>query len=539
MKLPRPLPIFVVLVLVASLLGLISLQGAELTLSASTLSAPSADHTELVARLRAQLQQAEQRSTTAEAELRRLSVVAAEASAMLPAAESAAPAAFAAAASASAASASAASASAASASTASASAAIRQYVHTIESIPAKPGELMMMTYATGGVREMLHNWVLHVQRLGLPVLVAAMDKAVVSMAVEKHFDCLDWSHTATGADRQYVRGSFDGFRALGVRKIDALLPVLRAGVHVVLSDVDCVWSSSPLPMFHGQISGFEDFAHADLLVATDCMDPEDDHRNHGCYHDTVDKNTGVLAVRATPNGIAAMAEWRIRLAVGQKDEQDQTTFNDLLDGNGRGHRWGMDGWQRSEFMKFATEWCRRGPKVSRGFNRLWEGDAEATSAKRHTPGSRRVYDVCLPNSTRHARVGVFPIADVAGGHTFFVQQLHTLTGKWPMAVHATYQFGDQQDYPFGKRQRFRDWGMWLADDDDELVTGSRYLVLEDDAPLEPRKAWVGEADYHVRAARGGILSACLGVPLSVSECLPHQGHTLETALKPQMISDDP
>jgi hypothetical protein len=64
------------------------------------------------------------------------------------------------------------------------------------------------------------------------------------------------------------------------------------------------------------------------------MDPEDDHRNHGCYHDTVDKNTGVLAVRATPNGIAAMAEWRIRLAVGQKDEQDQTTFNDLLDGNG-------------------------------------------------------------------------------------------------------------------------------------------------------------------------------------------------------------
>ena len=106
--------------------------------------------------------------------------------------------------------------------------------------------------------------------------------------------------------------------------------------------------------------------------------------------------------------------------------------------------------------------------------------------------------MCACPTRRDTRVGVFPIADVAGGHTFFVQQLHTLTGKWPMAVHATYQFGDQQDYPFGKRQRFRDWGMWLADDDDELVTGSRYLVLEDDAPLEPRKAWVGEADYHVR-----------------------------------------
>ena len=54
-----------------------------------------------------------------------------------------------------------------------------------------------------------------------------------------------------------MRGSFDGFRALGVRKLDALLPVLRAGINVVLSDVDCVWSSSPLPMFHGQLRGYE------------------------------------------------------------------------------------------------------------------------------------------------------------------------------------------------------------------------------------------------------------------------------------------
>ena len=55
----------------------------------------------------------------------------------------------------------------------------------------------------------------------------------------------------------------------------------------------------------------DDFAYADLLVATDCMSPEDDHRESGCYHDTVDKNTGVLAVRASENGIAAMAEWKV------------------------------------------------------------------------------------------------------------------------------------------------------------------------------------------------------------------------------------
>ena len=47
-----------------------------------------------------------------------------------------------------------------------------QYVHTLSSLPVKPGDLAMMTYATGGVREMLYNWVLHVQRLELPILVS-------------------------------------------------------------------------------------------------------------------------------------------------------------------------------------------------------------------------------------------------------------------------------------------------------------------------------------------------------------------------------
>ncbi|EOD25951.1 hypothetical protein EMIHUDRAFT_237370 [Emiliania huxleyi CCMP1516] len=351
---------------------------------------------------------------------------------------------------------------------------------------------MMMTYATGGVREMLHNWVLHVERLGLPVLVSAMDKDAVALATEKKFHCLDWSHTAAAEDTSYVRGSEAGFRALGVRKLDVLLPVLRMGINVVLSDVDCVWSSSPLPMFHGKVAGFEDFAAADLLVASDCMDPILDVsvRDPGCYHDSVDKNTGVLAVRATPNGIAAMAEWKVRLQVGEKNEQDQTTFNDLIDGNGRGHRWGMSNAQRSDFKKFGEAWCGS-HKTKRGYNKLWAGgedpetggagDASVVARGRTTEGSRRIFDVCLPNVSRHVHIGTFPVTAVAGGHTFFVQQLQSPTATWPMAVHATYQFGDTSDYAFGKRQRFRDWGMWL-----------------EDAPLAPREPWVGFKDLHAR-----------------------------------------
>ena len=106
---------------------------------------------------------------------------------------------------------------------------------------------------------------------------------------------------------------------------------------------------------------------------------------------------GALAVRATPNGIKTMAEWRVRLAVGQKDEQDQTTFMDLLDGNGRGHRWGMSPRQRSDHRSFASTWC-----ASLKGNRL-KGFAVRSSTT--VAGSRRIFDVCLPNVTRHERLG--------------------------------------------------------------------------------------------------------------------------------------
>ena len=241
----------------------------------------------------------------------------------------------------------------------------RSYVYSPSNIPYASNDLVMMTYATGGVAEMLRNWVRHVERVKTQgILVAAMDHAVTAQCTEQRFDCLDWSTTAVEKDTQYVRGDFAGFRALGVRKLDALLAVLSRGVHVVLSDVDCVWSASPEALVRGHTPGFQAFADADVLVATDCMSPELDASGDGCYNELMDKNTGVLAVRATADGIATMREWRQRIALAQKDEQDQTTFMDLMDSNGRGHRWGMDATARREWAAFASTWCK-----SAGFSR--------------------------------------------------------------------------------------------------------------------------------------------------------------------------
>lgn len=363
------------------------------------------------------------------------------------------------------------------------------YVHAPASLPPLlNGSILMMTYATAGVRELLTNWLQHVERLQLPILVAAMDTGVISQCRAERFQCLDWSSTATGLDGEYVPStSTSGFRALGRRKLESLLFILQKGIDVVMSDADCVWLESPVPMIQGQRPGYEDYAHADLIMTTDCLDPSEDAAGSGCFNMVnAYKNTGVLAVRSTAVAIATLKEWASRMESGMRDDQDQTIFNELLDGSGPhdrhrdGNSWVVDEPRRKDFRQFAERWCARGPPQDKGFNKPWKGSAsERTIApRRPNPGSRFIYDVCLPNVSLSLLVGIFSIFDVTNGHTFFVQQLQLATARSPLAVHATHTFGDLPDFPYGKRQRLRDWGLWAVEDEND-GPDARYLVLED------------------------------------------------------------
>lgn len=78
----------------------------------------------------------------------------------------------------------------------------------------------------------------------------------------------------------------------------------------------------------------------------------------------------------------------------------------------------------------------------------------------HTPGSRRVFAVCMPGRLPRYVVGVLPTIEFANGHSFFVQQRFRTTGVWPTAVHVTFTWGDAASYPYGKLQRMKDFGMW-------------------------------------------------------------------------------
>ena len=65
----------------------------------------------------------------------------------------------------------------------------------------------------------------------------------------------------------------------------AILLLLHASDRpLVVSDADVVWMGDPMPLVTGAWEGYEDFAHADLLASSDCLDLEKDATDNGCFH---------------------------------------------------------------------------------------------------------------------------------------------------------------------------------------------------------------------------------------------------------------
>jgi hypothetical protein len=229
-------------------------------------------------------------------------------------------------------------------------------------LPGEGMEPIHLTFATASVHELLVNWAAHIRRLRLPAVIAAMDGVVLGQCDSLRVHCLamfdaamDAAMTAE-AQRQgqrdasavNIRGNPTLFISLGARKVEAILTLLHtSGRPVLTSDVDVVWMGDPTALVTGRLAGYEDFAHADLLLSTDCLDPQRDRDDHGCFHELLDRNTGVLLVRNSTNGVATMRAWKERTAGAfQAWETDQTAFDDLLRGRGHGHRRNMTGEQR-------------------------------------------------------------------------------------------------------------------------------------------------------------------------------------------------
>ena len=109
------------------------------------------------------------------------------------------------------------------------------------------------------------------------------------------------------------------------------------------------------------------------------------------------------------------------------------------------------------------------------------------------------------------KLGILPLLFFQNGHSYFTQKLHERRNIVPYVVHATYQYGDGAIFPFGKRQRMREAGLWLMDGPE--YTAGNYLAVSWAGATRPeyrvaldqvtRHTWVGirvRAEAKVSAA---------------------------------------
>lgn len=136
--------------------------------------------------------------------------------------------------------------------------------------------------------------------------------------------------------------------------------------------------------------------------------------------------------------------------------------------------------------------------------------------RRLTPLTHRLF--AGSNGPEALTLGVLPLSRFLNGHTYFVQHAHTLpNAEPPLAVHMTYQFAEGAKFAHGKRQRLRQAGLWLVDDDSYF--NGKYVTVASDAAtlpvreLGPRVQSKEAIEYHLAEGRhrAKVLRALLGI----------------------------
>ena len=135
---------------------------------------------------------------------------------------------------------------------------------------------------------------------------------------------------AASAGARYFNTGNPAFRRMGGVKTAFVWELLSQGLHPVLSDADVVWLRDPRQYFAGGALG-----DADILVSTDCLDVAADEASDGAgsCDRTVNFNTGVLHLRATPAALEFVSRWHDKVTTADESwMRDQPAFNLLMRG---------------------------------------------------------------------------------------------------------------------------------------------------------------------------------------------------------------
>ena len=329
------------------------------------------------------------------------------------------------------------------------------------------------------MQDFLRNWVAHVRRAGIAnVLVGAFDAATVSLCREldlPHVSSLVWEYEgmATGgaslhSDNAPVIRHSAPLHALGILRAQLLVQLLARGHSVFVSDVDTVWLRDPADFLASHSSA----AAVDVALGNDCVSVSGDEEREGWLNSQL--NVGLVFLRPTPRALELVARWQGQLErPGTAHVNDQDLMWRVLQQLKHVSREGP--WRFS--VRMPTSGRAGDPSAfftaEEAPHLLGSADGSGGAAAVPMPASAETY-----KGVNGLVLGVLPVALFMGGHPYFWQRLHERPGAaQPIVVHATFQFS----HSHGKRQRFREEGLWLADPP-EYYSGPNYLTFEPEEP---------------------------------------------------------
>ena len=281
---------------------------------------------------------------------------------------------------------------------------------------AAPGATVIYTWTNFHMRDFLASFLiaLHSHRLTSYVIGALDDELATFLGeyVPGHpaelggavVPVLKLNAGLTKADYGW---NSPAFKKMARYKFESVLRLLEAGYHVCVADTDTAWLRNPLPLFDSLTTGDQG---VDILISTDVLRRMPLREQ---VHSTL--NIGVMLFRATPPCVAFVRAF----------------FDEMV---GDAH-FGTDRaeWDQARFNRMARE-----------------------GGVKYGPAGT---DYILAWSSR-VKLQALDIVDFPNGHVFFVQRLPQQLGRVPYIGHATFQYGGTA----GKRHRFREAAVWLADE---------------------------------------------------------------------------
>ena len=361
-----------------------------------------------------------------------------------------------------------------------------------------PGETIHFTFGSIVMLDFVHNWFHHVRKANIsPALIGAADVALLercgaeglaAVGVRPGLDPWTYAERSTESKKafdlqsnwKYYRHHKSSFLEMGLVKAAFLWELLTAGYSVLISDLDVVWltphwrrwmafgdpANPPLP--EATLN-----ALSDVLVSTDEINAGNDGKRGGFgFHSEL--NTGVLYFRCTPGSLAVVQAWRGAMMQARAHQfvNDQGIFNGMIHSKlgetvarsdaSRLTRWANDLKAQIQSSKSRAQY------TASDVDRALSFDKETT---RDIHLSRDTMKPCLPSVTCEGvdfTIGTLPVRGFTNGHTWFNQNVQRMPGyelpqNEPVTVHFTFQFGDTQEYPHGKRQRAREAALWSVD----------------------------------------------------------------------------